>query len=528
VLLLLIACGNVANLLLARAVCRSREIAMREALGAGGWRLLRQLLTENLTLCIAGGVAGIATALAILRSLPLFLPAGTPRLDETGLGPAIFFFAGLAMMLTLVLFGVAPAVVMRNRTRGSALGRATTVSVRDSRLSLALVGGELAVATALLIGAALMARTLWQLDRVEAGIRTAGVVSARISMGPSRCATHERCLATLDAVGRTLLALPAAQSVNWANFAPLEKKISAASVEIQDHLRPPGAPAYVLWETAATPGYFQSLGIRLLQGRLFSDGDRTGTAPVVLISESTARRYWPNESPIGKQIRPVANRDWRSVVGVVSDVKQYSLTGFPPWIDGVQYVPLGQVLPRVTRSMQLTVLVESRDPRAAASALARAVQSQFTGIAVSGVSTLDAVRRDSMAEQSSTAALLVLFAGIGLLLGVSGVHGVVSHRVAQRTRDIGIRMALGATGGRVVCEVVREMAVVAMIGLTAGGVAAFASTRILRALLFGVTHHDPLAFAVCPALLLAAALMAACVPAILASRTDPAETLREG
>ena len=432
------------------------------------------------------------------------------------------------MMVTLVLFGVAPAVVLRNRARGSVVGRATTASARDSRLSLALVGGELAVTTALLIGAALMARTLWQLDRVDAGVRTAGVVSARISMGPSRCATQERCLSTIDAVGRSLLALPGAQSVNWANFAPLEKKISATAVEIQDHLRPPGAPAYVLWQTAATSGYFQSLGIRLLQGRLFTDADRTGTAPVLIVSESTARRYWPNESAIGKQIRPVSNREWSTVVGVVSDVKQYSLTGYPSWIDGVEYVPLTQVLPRVTQSMQLTVLVESRDPRASASALARTVQSQFTGIAVSGVSTLDAIRRDSMADQSSTAALLVLFAAIGLLLGVVGVHGVVSHRVAQRTRDIGIRMALGATASRVVAEVVRETAAVALIGLAAGGVAAYASTRFLRALLFGVTHHDPIAFAVCPVVLLIAALMAASVPAMLASRTDPAVTLREG
>lgn len=179
----------------------------------------------------------------------------------------------------------------------------------------------------------------------------------------------------------------------------------------------------VPWQTATTPGYFQTLGIRLLQGRLVTDADRPGTAPVLIISESTARRYWPKESAIGKQIRPVSSREWSTVIGVVSDVKQYSLTGYPSWIDGVEYVPLTQVLSRVTQSMQLTVLVESRDPRVAAAVLARTVQSQFTGIAVSGVSTLEAVRRDSMADQSSTAALLVLFAVIGLLLGVVGVHG---------------------------------------------------------------------------------------------------------
>ena len=282
----------------------------------------------------------------------------------------------------------------------------------------------------------------------------------------------------------------------------------------------------MLWQIAATPGYFQALGIPLTAGRLFSDAERTG-APPVIISESTAKRFWTIESAIGKRIRPMSDKEWRTVVGVVPDVAQYSLTGFPSWVDGVQYVPLRQSLPRVAQSIQLTMFVASSNPQSVAAALPLTVRRRFSDVVVSHIASLEGIRSGSVADQRSTARLLALFAALGLLLGVAGVHGVISNRTAQRTREIGIRIVMGATAGRVVGLVVGETLLVSFAGCAAGIAGAFGLSRFLQSLLFGVTAHDTVAFAIFPAALLAAAALAAAIPAWRASRIDPALTLRE-
>ena len=525
-LLLLIACGNVANLLLARAVHREREFAMREALGAPRSRLLRQLMAENFVLVVAGGVAGLVAAAVILKVLPLLLPNDTPRLHEIVPDLNLLLVAACSMLITVVFFSAAPMIRWSWLRRESLAGRATTASKRSSGLSLALIGFELALATVLLIGAGLMGRTLWQLAKVDSGVHAAGVVVARISAGPTRCGKPERCWALLQDLNQTLIGLPGVRSVNWSNFAPLDKEFSAVSVDLQDHPTSPGAPAFVLWQIAATPGYFQALGIPLRTGRLFSDADRTGAAPVI-ISESTAKRFWTIESAIGKRIRPMSDKEWRTVVGVVPDVAQYSLTGFPSWVDGVQYVPLRQALPRVAQSIQLTMFVESSNPQSVVAALPLTVRRRVSDVVVSHIASLEGIRSGSVADQRSTARLLALFAALGLLLGVAGVHGVISHRTAQRTREIGIRMVMGATGGRVIGLVVGETLSVSLAGCAAGMAGAFGLSRFLQSLLFGVTAHDTVAFAIFPAVLLAAAALAAAIPAWRASRIDPALTLRQ-
>jgi predicted permease len=525
-LLLLIACGNVANLLLARAVHREREFAMREALGAPRSRLLRQLMAENLVLVVAGGAVGLLASALILRLLPSLLPKDTPRLHEIVPDPNLLLVAASSMLLTVILFSAAPMIRLSWLRRESLIGRATTATRRSSGLSLALIGFELALATVLLIGAGLMGRTLRQLAHVDSGVHATGVTVARISAGPSHCRTPERCGAMLQDLNQTLIGLPGAQTINWSNLAPLDKEFSAVSVDVQDHLVSPGAPAYAFWQTAATPGYFQALGIPLRAGRFFTDADRAGAVPVMIISESTAKRFWTNENAIGKHIHPMSNREWRTVVGVVADVAQYSLTGFPGWVDGVQYVPLAQVLPRA-QNIQLTVFVESSQSQAVAATLPLTVRRRFPDIVVSGISSLEGIRSESVADQRSTAWLLGLFAALGLLLGVAGVHGVISHRAAQRTREIGIRIAMGATAGQVVGMVVRETLLVAFAGCAAGIAGAFVLSRFLQSLLFGVTAHDPVAFAIFPAVLLAVAVLAATIPAWRASRIDPTLTLRE-
>lgn len=526
-LLLLIACGNVANLLLARAVHREREFAMREALGAPRSRLLRQLMAENVVLILVGGVAGLLAALLTLKLLPLLLPRDTPRLHEIVPDLSLLWVAASSMLLTVVFFSAAPMIRFSWLRRESVVGRATTASKRTSGISLALIGFELSLATVLLIGAGLMGRTLWQLAHVDSGVHATGVVVARISAGPSRCGKPERCWALLQDLNQTLTGLPGVRSVNWSNLAPLDQEFSAVSVDIQDHSKASGAPAFVFWQTAATPGYFQALGIPLLAGRLFTDADRTGAVPVAIISESAAKRFWTAESAIGKRIRPMSDKEWRTVVGVVADVAQYSLAGFPSWVDGVQYVPIAQVLPRVAQSIQLTMFLESSRPQAVAGALPFAVRQLFVDVVVSRIASLEGIRSESLTDQRSTAWLLGLFAALGLSLGLAGVHGVISHRAAQRTREIGIRMAMGATAGKIVGMVVRETLLVSFAGCATGIAAALGMSGLLRSLLFGVTVHDTFAFVIFPAVLLAAAVLAATIPAWRASRIDPAFTLRD-
>jgi len=526
--LLLIACGNVANLLLARGVQRDREFAMRAALGARRGRLFRQLLAENLVLLSAGGALGLLFAALLLSALPRLLPKDTPRLHELTVDPTLLAITAASMVVTFALFGLAPMLRFWRFRPDSLAGRSFTPSRKSVRLSLALIGVQLGLATLLLVAASLMGRTLYALASVESGVNSTGIFTARFSAGPSRCATPERCLALLDDLSQRLLALPSIRSVNWANYAPLDKEFSATAVDIENHPQAPGAPAFVLWQTSATPGYFPALGIPLRAGRWFTNADRRGAPEVIVISESTAKRFWPNESPLGKRIRPLSNRETRTIIGVVADVAQYSLTGFPDWVDGAQYVPLAQSLPRGVQPIELTAIVESTQPQSVPGALSAILREDRSGVTLSRLQSLDQTRSDSVADQRSTAHLLATFAAIGLLLGVAGVYGVISHRSAQRTREIGIRIALGASAARVITLVVHETLFASAAGCAAGVAAAFALSHLLASLLFGISNHDPVAFVVAPTALLVAALLAAILPGLRASRVDPALTLRHG
>jgi len=315
--------------------------------------------------------------------------------------------------------------------------------------------------------------------------------------------------------------------VNWSNVTPLGKGFSTVASELQDHPKAPSEPAFVLWNTTVTPGYFDALGVHLQSGRLFSEADRKGSALVAIISQSTAKRFWPNESAVGKRLRPVYDKEWRTVVGVVSEVAQFSLTGFPEWVDGAQYLPLAQAMPPGKRGVQFTMFVESLQPLPTAAALTNMLRGHFPDVVLSKVSTLEEARTESLIDQRSTAWLLALLAGLGLMLGIVGVHGVIAHRASQRTREIGIRMAMGASSTRVVGIVLQETLLVSLAGAGAGVAAALALSRFLHTLLFGVTTHDTLAFVLCPSVLLMAAALAAVVPAVRASHTDPALTLRQ-
>ena len=522
-LLLVIACGNVANLLLSRWVRRAREFAVREALGAGRGRLFRQVITENAILAGLGGVVGIAVAGALLNALPVFL-GEVPRLQELGVGPDAALVAIATVMITFAVLSVAP--ILRSKLlRGQLVSSGRNTSVRRSnRIALALASLQLALATALLIGAGLMGRTLWQLANVDSGIRANRVTTGTVSLGASRCATADRCWAFLQDLNATLGAVPGVRSVNWSNGIPLVKQTSAMSVDVQDHPKEPGAPAFVLWHSTTTPGYFGALGIPLRTGRLFSDADTSTSLPVAIISESTAKRFWPKESPLGKTIRPVSGKVGRIVVGVVADVAHYSLDGFPSWIDGVQYVPFEQAPPRSAKTVQLSVFIEAAAIRSAE--FHSAIRKRFPDVVVSDLRSIGEVRDASVSNRSSTAWLLSLLAGLGLLLGVVGVYGVLTQRAAQRTREMGIRIALGAAAGEIASIVLREALLVGVVGSFTGVLVALGLSRCLRALLFGIAENDPVSYLVGPGILVATALLAAGVPAYRASQVDPVQTLR--
>jgi predicted permease len=522
-LLLLIACGNVASLLLTRWVRRDREFAVREALGAGRGRLLRQVIAENGVLAGLGGAVGLATAWAFLSALPVLL-GEVPRLQELAVGPDVAMFAIATMMITFGLLSLSP--ILRSKLQPSPVASSgrNTAHGRSHRISMGLASLQLALATALLIGAGLMGRTLWQLAHVDSGVRASRVVAGTVSAGASRCGTPDRCWAFLQDLNATLGAVPGVRSVNWSNGIPLVKQTSAMSVDLEDHRKEPGAPAFVFWHVTATPGYFGALGITLRAGRLFSDADTSTSLPVAIINESAARRFWPKESPLGKTIRPVSGKVGRTVVGVVADVAHYSLDGFPSWIDGVQYVPFHQSPPRSAKAVQLSLLIEAGGIQNAE--LHNAIRKRFPDVVVSGLQSISEVRDASVSNRRSTAWLLSLLAGLGLMLGVVGVYGVLTQRAAQRTREMGIRIALGASARGIAALVLREALLIGVTGSLIGVLAALGLSRFLRTLLFGVAANDPVAYFSGPAILVATALIAAGVPAYRASRVDPVQTLR--
>jgi predicted permease len=506
-LLLLIACANVGNLLLARGIARRREFTLREALGASAARLIRQLLTENFVLVLIGSSLGFLVAVLIQDALPLLFPGDTPRLNELASTSTLLLGAGATLLFTVLLFTATPLIAARFRPAFSG--------------SLFLIGGEVAIATTLLIGASLMGHTLWRLATADTGVRASQLVTARVNGGPSRCPNSERCLALVEDLTNTLRNTPGIRSVAWANAAPLDKDFLAAASDLEDHPRAPRDPASVLWRVAASPGYFSSLGIPLIEGRYFATSD-TATSPLVtIISQSTARRFWPGQSPIGKKIRSLSDLQWRTVVGVVADVAQSSIAGFPSWIDGMQYLPLSQAM-FTDKGLNVAVLLDTAHDNWPATLAAR-----YPDLVISRTTTIAGLRAESVADQRSTATLLGLFATLGLILGVAGVHGVISHRAAQRTREIGIRIALGATGGSVVRMVTAEAFWVSTLGVLCGVMAAAALSKYLRSFLYGVTIHDPLSFALSPLALLLTATLAAALPAWRASRTDPSVTLRQ-
>jgi putative ABC transport system permease protein len=357
------------------------------------------------------------------------------------------------------------------------------------------------------------------------GYRVESVVTAELSPEPKTAASLDKTIALYRAVREKIAAYPGVLKVAAMSQLPLSSRAAANTFAIEDHPRPPQAPQFVFWTTAVTPEHLGALGIRLLRGRGFAESDRENSEPVVVISRSAAEKFWPGADPVGRRIRPVWESEWRTIVGVAADVKTFSMTGPPDWVDGELYVPLTQA-PTHPRSLALVARV-GNDPSAFEQALPGIIR-EVCGTCAVKVASMANMVSGAIAAPRSLAWLVGGFALLAVMLAAAGVYGVVSHGVLRRTREIGIRLALGATPGSagwlVVASSLRQVAAGTSIGLAAAWVLA----RWMESLLFGVARHDAVSFLLPPAVLIAVALLAGILPMLRAARIDPAESLRVG
>lgn len=523
-LVLLIACANVANLQLARASVRERELAVRAALGAGRARLIRQLLTESVALALGGGVIGLALGVWGTDLLVQMAPPGMPRIEEIGLHPLVFVFAAAASVGTGILFGLAPALGWsRSETAETLRERGSgTPAEGGGRLRGALVVGELAIGMAVLAAAGLLLRSFAELRSVDPGFRIEHTLSARLIFPSARYPDPAAIPQFLRQLEERLANAPGVRSVGAVSVLPLSGLVHDISFAIEGRMPPPGEePAAD--ERRATPRFFQTMGIPLVRGRLFQEADRAGAAPVALISESMARRYFADRDPIGKRIKVGGVRDpespWWTIIGVVGSVRSRAVDRVPePEI----YQSAAQ---RPGRGWSI-VLRTDGDPGALAPALRETVWDLDPDMAISQLATLEDLFATSIAPQRFMSRLLAVFAALAVLLGAVGIYGVMAFMVSRRSREIGIRMALGASPGNVLRAIMRRGLALTVAGLLVGIAGAFAASRALAGLLFAVSPTDPPTLAAVAALLAATALFACYWPARRATRVDPMVTLR--
>ena len=524
---LLIACANVANLLLTRSSARSRELAIRAALGAGRARLLRQMLTESLVLALIGGAAGLLLAAWGLDVLQSLAPPGLPRLSDIRIDVRVLGYALGAAVATGLLFGTAPAFHAAGTRASGQLkegGRGGSEGIRGRRLRSVLAIAELAVALVLLIGAGLLARSIVALNRVDPGFASGNVLALQVSLPQIKYAEPARTIAFHQQLNERLAALPGVEATGAATSLLLSRLPQSASITIQG--RPPAdpnAPNIPVPYDSVTPGFFSALQIPLLRGRLLQPTDDASAPPVAVVNEAFVRRFFPNEDAIGKRLtfgnaaRPDVT--WTTIVGVVADTRR---AGFdrPVWAE--VYFPHQQSPER----RMVVFLRTSGDPLA----LARAAQAEVWAIdrdqPVASVRTVAEILAQSEANRHFVTLLLGIFATVALLLAAIGVYGVLAYATTQRTQEIGIRMALGADRRAVMRMVLGGGMKLAATGVAIGIVGAFALTQVLSGLLFRVGSRDPLTFVVVPAALATVALLASWIPARRAVRIEPVIALR--
>ena len=527
---LLIACANVANLLLARAAARQREMAIRGALGASRSRVVRLLLTESVLLAVVGGAVGLLLAFWSLDVLVSLKPANLPRLAEIGINRTVFLFTFAVSVLTGLLFGVAPAWQVSKSDLNEGLkesgGRGGTDSPRRQRVRALLVISEVALSLVLLIGAGLMIRSFSRLLAVDPGFKADHVLTAFVSLPPSKYPKREEQNAFFDRLLERLRNVPGITAAGVITDLPLYGG-SSTGFDIDGRPEPlPGQRSMTDYRIT-TPDYFAAMGMKLLQGRAFSRFDTDGAPGVVIINETLAKSYFAGEDPIGKRLGLSTPKDWREIVGVVADVRNY---GVDADVKPEVYVPLLQTAPDYLSGVAsaLTVVLRSTmDPAALTTVLSEQVQALDKDQPVSAIRTMEWYLADSMAQRRFNMLLLGAFAGLALVLAAVGIYGVIAYTVAQRTHEMGIRIALGARGADILRLVFAHAMATTITGIVIGLVAAFALTRLLQSLLYQVTATDPFVFAAISILLLTVAAIATYLPARRAVKVNPITALRE-
>jgi putative ABC transport system permease protein len=524
-LVLLIACANLANLLLARATARNREISVRSALGATRWMIVRQLLTESLLLAVAGAAAGLGLASWGVRILTALAPDDLPRITESGLNLQVLIFTTLVAIFTGILFGLVPALQATKPDLAASLkegGRSGTETVTRSRLRSALITTEMALAIVLLVAAGLLLRSLLGLGKVDPGFAKNHVITFGLDL-PGRYGQPERVEFYRSLLAQ-VRATPGVHSASAAFPLPLSAGDVKTSFEVEG--RPvKGSELPVTTLHVIDNDYFLTLGIPLLRGRAFNlQDDAEGATPVVIISQTLAKQAFFGEDPIGRRIKPDIssgknNAPMRVVVGVAGDVKAEGL-GSPSIAES--YVPYAQ-LPFAPMSVVVRTEIA---PANMVPTLTTEVQSLDSALPLLHIKTLDEYVSDSIVGTRFEAVLLGTFGILAFLLTAVGLYGVISYTVAQRTRDIGIRLALGADRNAILGMVVKNGTLLAGAGTLIGLATAFLLTRLIASLLYGVGPTDPLTFLCVPIALIAVAMLASYVPARRAAKVDPMVALR--
>jgi predicted permease len=531
-LILLIACANVANLMLARASGREREIAIRGALGASAKRLIRQLLSESIVLGALAGALGLIVAAVSLQTLVTLLPADTPRMNDISLHWPVFLFAAAASVVTGLLFGLIPALKMASPNLRDALhsgSRSVAGKAGQFRVSIILVIGQIALSVVVITVAGLMLHSLWSLNQVNPGFQTDRIVTAEVSLDANACSMQGRCQAFFQTLIEHARGIAGAEDVALTDSLPLKAPMGDYVYDAQDHPRNARQEALRATARIVSPGYISALGIQTVRGRLLEQQDTSGASPAAVISQSMASRLWPNQDPLGKHILNVSDEAqpavWNhekaaTIVGVVGNTHEGSLAA--DFGDEV-YLPTTPAHERPT----MYVLLRTRTSTAAAvDGLRQAVAEIDSQAPVTRVRTLNQVVATSESASRSLSFMLLAFGGLAVVIGGIGVYSLIAYIVSWRTREFGIRMALGAQRWQIVQGVVRQSLLLALAGSLAGLIAAFFVGQIMHSFLFGVKPLDPVTFGAVALLMTLLALAAAWVPALRAASVDPMKTLR--
>lgn len=523
---LLIACANVANLLLARAAVRQKEIALRLALGADRARLTKQLLVESVMLSLLGGIVGLGLSYVGLRVLTGFIPPDLAHADAISIDGKVLVFTLLIALVTGLVFGLAPASQASHFNLNDTLkegGRDSGAGVRGKKLRSTLVIAEVAVSFILLIGAGLLINSFMHLRNLDPGFRSDHLLAMQVDLSPVKYPDNPTRRAFWDEVLRRVKVLPGVKSAAAAGNLPFTYNGDSTGIAVEGIPDPPPDQWPDIIFRTVGPGYFETMGIPLVRGRDYNDQDTLDTTLGVIVSEKMVKHYWPNDDPIGKRLKvgsTTSDGPWRTVIGVAKDVRQNDFIAEPKMQMYLSY--------RQVRSLSANALIvrTAVDPLSLATAVRNTIWAVDKDQPVANINSMEQIVAGAVARQRFSMLLLAVFAALALVLAAVGIYGVMSYSVAQQTREIGIRMALGAQRSDVLKMTVKQGLKLVGLGLAFGLVIAFILTRVMTTLLFGISATDPFTFLSISFVLLAVALLASYIPALRATKVDPMIALR--